>query len=45
VAELVAYAKDELSLPDENLEARIEDALSLAAAIGVYVKTWTDGQA
>ena len=45
VAELVAYAKDELSLPDENLEARIEDALSLAAAFGVYVKTWTDGQA
>ena len=45
VAELVAYAKDELSLPDENIEDRIEDALKLVGALAVYVKSWTDGPA
>jgi hypothetical protein len=45
VAVTAAQNIDLGTLSDENLEARIEDALSLAAAIGVYVKTWTDGQA
>lgn len=45
IAELLVYAKTELALPQANVEKRIEDALALAAAIAVYVKTWTDGTA
>ena len=45
VKALVDYATQELSLPDDNIEDRIEDALKLAGALAVYVKSWTDGPA
>lgn len=39
-AELIAALKDEFDLPDEELEKRIEDGLTLLDNIYTYIRSW-----